>query len=302
MKIAIVGYGSIGKKHSSLLESLDCEVYVVSKRSHVNKNFYLNLKNCLKEKKPSIIWICNKTSEHLSSIQELSKLNYSGTVLIEKPIFSHSKKIPSNNFENIFVSYNLRFHPILRELQKILQQEVSISANIYVGQYLPTWRSKRDYRESYSSNKVEGGGVIRDLSHEIDYAMWLFGTPTKISSIGGKFSNLEIDSDDVFSLLYASERCPVVNITMNYLDRIIQRFLIINTLTNTYKADLINGTLEKNSELLLKTDISKIYEEQALSLLNNNFTQWCTIKEALTVLKVVESAERSNEEKRWISL
>ena len=45
--------------------------------------------------------------------------------------------------------------------------------NIISNSYLPKWR-KRDYRTSYSSSKSQGGGVLLDLSHELDYLTWIF--------------------------------------------------------------------------------------------------------------------------------
>ena len=38
------------------------------------------------------------------------------------------------------------------------------------------WRPKQDYHTSYSAYKNKGGGVLLDLSHELDYATWIFGS------------------------------------------------------------------------------------------------------------------------------
>ena len=46
--------------------------------------------------------------------------------------------------------------------------------------FLPNWRSNRDYRKSSSLKKVEGGGVLLELSHEIDYIRNLFGVPKHV--------------------------------------------------------------------------------------------------------------------------
>ena len=35
---------------------------------------------------------------------------------------------------------------------------------------------KSNYLKSYSASKSKGGGVLLDLSHEIDYINWLFGS------------------------------------------------------------------------------------------------------------------------------
>lgn len=49
----------------------------------------------------------------------------------------------------------------------------------------------------YSAHKALGGGVTIDLIHEWDYLVDLFGVPETICNIRGKYSDLEIDSDDL---------------------------------------------------------------------------------------------------------
>ena len=40
--------------------------------------------------------------------------------------------------------------------------------------YLPNWRKNIPYYLSNSADK-KGGGVLLELSHEIDYLTWIFG-------------------------------------------------------------------------------------------------------------------------------
>ena len=47
------------------------------------------------------------------------------------------------------------------------------------------------------AHKNQGGGVLLDTSHEINYLQRLFGKVKSIQGIVGKFSNLEITSDDL---------------------------------------------------------------------------------------------------------
>ena len=54
------------------------------------------------------------------------------------------------------------------QLNKVFFVEAETSS------YLPSWRKTVDYTKSYSAFPNRGGGVLLDLSHEIDYLKWLF--------------------------------------------------------------------------------------------------------------------------------
>jgi len=62
------------------------------------------------------------------------------------------------------------------------------AVEIKVGHFLPLWRPNADYRKSYRSKRWLGGGVDLELSHEIDYCLWLFGDKYKKSQIFRKKS------------------------------------------------------------------------------------------------------------------
>jgi predicted dehydrogenase len=70
------------------------------------------------------------------------------------------------------------FLPSLIEFKRQIFSEklgkiYSIRAEI--GQYLPGWRPESDYRICVSVQQKLGGGVLLELSHEIDYLSWIFG-------------------------------------------------------------------------------------------------------------------------------
>jgi len=85
-KILIIGFGSIGKRHTNnLLRITNNTLIIFSKRKNIKPNeFYLYHKNkkrikiisdfskCLEEK-PSIAFITNETSLHVSSAITLAK-------------------------------------------------------------------------------------------------------------------------------------------------------------------------------------------------------------------------------------
>ena len=47
--------------------------------------------------------------------------------------------------------------------------------SINCSSFLPSWRKNIDYQSSVSAKKSLGGGVLLELSHEIDYLIWLIG-------------------------------------------------------------------------------------------------------------------------------
>ena len=70
------------------------------------------------------------------------------------------------------------------------------SVNIFCGAYLPCWINNIHYSKSSSAKKKLGGGVLLDLSHELDYIQWLFGKMEIEYCKSKKLSNLNIETDD----------------------------------------------------------------------------------------------------------
>jgi len=140
------------------------------------------------------------------------------------------------------------------------------------------------------------------LSHELDYAMWLLGSWRAVAALGGHLSHLEIDSDDIFSLMLVTERCPIVNIQVNYLDRITRREILINTDKHTIKADLVRGTLEVDGEsegFQVKRDDT--YRLQHQAAMSRQLEALCTVSESLEVLGLIEGAERAAGRSEWVT-
>lgn len=78
----------------------------------------------------------------------------------------------------------------------------------------------------YAARADLGGGVILSQIHEFDYLYSLFGKAKGLFSIGGHWSNLEIDVEDVASTLMKCEfagRPLPVHLQQDYLQRPPQR-------------------------------------------------------------------------------
>jgi len=303
LKALVIGCGSIGLRHVKILQNLGVEVYVVSRRETKFQQSYSSISLALKDNLFDYIIIASKTNEHYSDLLELLSLGYNNSILIEKPLFEKPYNISLDNTNNIYVGYNLRFSPVFEKLKLIISGQNILSVNAYAGSYLPEWRPNSDYQKSYSAKKNEGGGVLRDLSHELDYLVYMLGGWTSVTSLGGNFSQLEIDTDDIYSIIMKTNYCPVVSIHLNYLDRVPNRYVIVNTEKNTIKADFINKTIEiDNSKENYDYDRDIIYTKQHQAILNMDNSQICSFSEGVEIVNLINKIEKIGSSKTpiWI--
>ena len=301
MNVAVVGAGSIGSRHQRILKQLGHKVSVVSANSPDAD--FRSMSDALGRESFDYVVIASQTSQHVTDLSALINNRFSGRVLIEKPLFEKLHTLQENNFSFAAVGYNLRFHPAIVWLKDTLPKLGKLtSANFYVGQYLPTWRPDSDYRKSSSARDISGGGVLRDLSHELDLVQYLFGDWQQLTAVGGKFSDLEIATDDTFSILMTSTKCNAISVQLNYVDRIKQRYITINGNNGTVSIDLISNTA-KFSDLDVKFSVNAddTYVAQHLAVISNDSQNTCSLSEALKVVETIQAIEKSAEKLKWIN-
>ena len=302
MNCLIIGYGSIGSRHADILKQMGHSVLVVSKRNVKDFSCNKTIGEALAEESIDYVIISNETYKHYESFNELRELGYSGKILIEKPAFSKLHTLNDVALNNVFVAYNLRFHPVVQKIRSLLQEKQIYSIQAYSGQYLPDWRPGTDYTNCYSASKDMGGGVLRDLSHELDYINWIAGGWRRVAAIGGKFSDLQIDSDDTYAVLLELKGCPMASVQINYLDRKARREIIINLKDNSIKADLILNTLEISGEVeKFEVERNLTYILQHKAIFSGDYNDVCTLEQGMNVLKLIHAAELAAEKGAWIS-
>jgi len=296
----VIGFGSIGQRHVLLLREMGLSVHVFSRRILPEEQSFPNLKTALTEINPEYVVIANETSEHYSTLNTVLSFEVS-QVLVEKPLFISTFEFSENHYTQIYVAYNLRFHPLMQQLRSEIEGQSVLSVQVYVGKYLPDWRPHQDYRQSYSVSSILGGGVLRDLSHELDYLNWLFGPWQALTALGGHYSSLPGDSDDVFCLLLQMERCPAVVLQMNYLDRTGRREILINTDQHSYCLNLMKQELSKDQELVTSFSLEgdETYLAQHRDILENHGKSCCSLPEGLEVLKMIDAAENTAGTQSW---
>ncbi len=298
MKVLIIGFGSIGKKHFLALNELGFLVDVLSKSyefSHFEgKNFRLfkDLEE-LNLQDYDLFIIANITTSHFKTLEFLDQNVKEKIILVEKPLFQKDMEfIPSNN-NQIYIAYLLRFHPMIQDLKQLIDEKEVYFAKFICNSYLPNWR-KLDYRQNYSAKKELGGGVMLDLSHEIDLAFYFFKELSLKFSQNLKISELEITSDD-FAFLALSAKNTSIHIELDYFSKLTQRKILFHTKENSFEADLVHNKLN----IYDKTNNfkSKTYENDTFKTLQNMYKailekdqNLCTLEEARRVLRLCDEA------------
>lgn len=212
---AVIGMGSIAKRHLKNLRFLypDADIYVVSSSGRnldlpEGANAVVSLEELIRLK-PNYVIIASPAPYHTSAAILLLENNI--PVLIEKPLASDSEDATkflelcsAESYPPVAVGYCLRFLPSALAVKAFL--ETGSLGTLYnvssvVGQYLPGWRSDKNYKDSVSAKKELGGGALLELSHELDYLMWLFGSVTLQHSWLRTTAELGLEVEEIADLV-----------------------------------------------------------------------------------------------------
>jgi predicted dehydrogenase len=179
--------------------------------------------------RPDVAFICNPSSMHIPV--SVACVRAGCDLFIEKPLSGDMRGLPElqelveESSRVVMVGYQLRFHPCFLRMQEIVRSGVLgnlLGVRAAVGEYLPGWHRYEDYRQGYAARADLGGGVILSQIHEFDYLYALFGKAKRLFSIGGHWSNLEIDVEDVASTLMQCEfsnRPLPIHLQQDFLQR-----------------------------------------------------------------------------------
>ena len=293
----IIGYGSIGKRHYKILKKLNYfkTIFIFSKKylSNKNKKIYVNSIKDLKHKNIKYIVIASRTEDHLFFIEEIERNFKNLNVLVEKPLFEKYYNInPKKN--NYFVGYNLRYHPIVLYLKKIIKNKKIIFFDIKCISYLPVWRNNLNYIHSNSAGY--GGGALLELSHELDYAQYIFGNIKKIYfNLVNKISNIQIKKDDNV-ILYGKSSKANFSINLNFFSHSKERKITIHMKKLTIISDLIknqilffkNHKITKKINFKIKDNQTYIMQHKNTLLGKNN----CNFKDNLKLMKLIYNLKK----------
>ncbi len=292
----VVGAGSIGQRHAVVLADLGHDVAIVSARTDVGA--FASIPDAVAEFVPEYVIVATPTARHADSVASLSSAGYAGLLLVEKPVAVDGAALAA--FERVGVGFNLRFHPVIARMRELLSATTVHTVEAYVGQHLSTWRPDRPAAEQYSASRAAGGGALRDLSHEFDYLGWLLGGIRGVFALGGRLTDLTVDSDDAWAIVAEYAAAPVVSLQLNYLDRPGRRRITANTAAGTYVADVVAGTVETPGGIE-RFDVERNTSYRALHVaMLEGSDAVCTAAEAVETDRVIAMVERSATAREWV--
>lgn len=321
-RVLIVGLGSIGKRHLRIARELlpDADICVFRHTSCEDIPKYSN--QCVDNIDaacnflPQVAVIASPSPFHIESAINLLKVGCH--LLIEKPLSNNNSKTEELVFQRnkqgtvVQVAYNLRFHAALNYFREQIKNNRigSIhSVRCEIGQYLPTWRPNQDYRDGVSAKQSLGGGVLLELSHELDYLRWVFGEVENLSAHLKKHSKLDIDVEDSaylhMSFKNNNSKGVVASLCMDFIRHDTTRICTAIGALGTLRWNAVTGTVDLWIEgakewkdlFTHKHRPDDTYHSEWMAFLravNNNLEPLVTIEDGIEVLKIIDAARISN--------
>jgi predicted dehydrogenase len=259
MKFLIAGLGSIGRRHfRNLIAVGEKDIILLRTRKATLPDDELagypietDIQEALKKHKPDAVIVANPTALHLDIALPAAEAGCA--ILLEKPISDSLERLDTlqqaaqKSGSKILVGFQFRYHPTLNKAHELIQSGVLgkvLTVHAHWGEYLPQWHPWEDYRQSYAARDDLGGGVIRTLTHPLDYLRYLIGEVDSLWSFNGHISALELDVEDVAEIGLKFSNGAIGGLHLNYVQRPPRHTLEIVGTDGTLRWDNADGILQ----------------------------------------------------------
>jgi predicted dehydrogenase len=252
LRVLVTGRGSIARRHVEHLRALapGAEIAVVAagpvdaafQPCELMPDFAAGL-----QWRPDAVVIASVSSRHADEL--VACLAQRLPCLLEKPaalsrgdLARIRQATAAQQGIAVQVGCNLRQLAALQQLRSLLAAGTLgrvVRSHLEVGQDLRQWRPGRELSSSYSADRERGGGVVFDLVHEIDMALWLLGPLRLKAAAGGHLSGLPIAADDVHTALLVDAHAAPVVIALDYVSRRPVRRYVFVAEEGTIEFDLM---------------------------------------------------------------
>lgn len=315
-RLLICGMGSIGRRHARVIHQSWPGIELAVVRSGQGPDYpELSLmSHQFSDLDAAIAWkpdaavIASPAPFHQQQALALAKHRIS--ILIEKPVGTGGESpeawdelLELSDNVLMLVGYVLRHDPCAAHVkQKLQSKELGriLEADFYCGSWLPEWRPNTDYRDSVSGQQSLGGGVLLELSHELDLARWLLGEFELSSASLRKSGLLEVDVEDQAILVGRSDSCSLITIRLNFCTQPSRRSVVMRCERGELRWDLLSGDVnvlivdqlvQSYQSGLVGDDRFRLQAEHFMACMAGDERPCCSLYDGLQILKTINKAK-----------
>lgn len=309
MTLAVIGLGSIGRRHVGNFRTLgvDVKAWDIAPQP--------GLVGSLDEALAGVdgVVICTPPDSHLAYAR-LAFARYL-PVMIEKPLAhtsedaaeivrgAHEAGVP------VLVAYPWRYWPPLRYVKALLDEQrigTVLSARTEYGCHLERHMPNHARPDSYMRSLSRGGGCLLDTSHALDYVRWLLGDILQVAGVVERRA-LAIDADDSADLLLRMRSGAVVTPHLSLcLPTVTGRLEIVGAEGSIAWFRTIGVLLNGQPTAHFSPtapDLNAMYLAEAehfLDVIEGTAAPRCTAWDGYQTMRVIDAARKASEERRWV--
>ncbi|MGB3409662.1 MAG: Gfo/Idh/MocA family oxidoreductase [Microthrixaceae bacterium] len=327
-RAVVVGSGSAGYRHAASLRRRDPRLEIIVVRRPSSRQplerltaLEVELVTSIDEAvalNPTVAVVAGPASTHRNDAEALASVG--AHLLVEKPLATTSddaRKLVASadaNGSRLVVGYHLRYSSTVPTLAALVGDGaigVPTSFSLGVGQHLSQWRPGADPRESVTARQELGGGVLLELSHELDGLRFLLGDVASCSARlrrDGAPTDGLVDTVADLEIELASGTRGQIHLDMVSEDPF--RTWTVSGSGGSLTADLLSGTITRlcspeagAGEVLHRSAPGE--RDRAEANLIDNFIEvaegrsepLCTGADGIAVLDVIEAALASEQDR-----
>lgn len=307
----IVGSGQIAKRHVECIIAAGTPVELSrlssSGRPPTDPSIDANMEIVHTSWADALAWrpdaaiVANAATAHAEAVRALVDMGV--PVLVEKPLSTDEDEALSlvdlvkRAGIPVLVGYCLRHHRSVAHVFDVVSSGrlgTLLQCVLHVGQHIDDWRPTPS-EESVSLRPELGGGALFELSHEIDLALSLIGTPEKVAA---SMTTVDGWNVETVATILLSNGCSTASVTLNMHERPARRTLILVGSNGSLSADLISGNVVEqfgtgNPVQYQLSDNGQMYHRQIehfIRCVNGAETPMVTVEDGALVIACIERA------------
>ena len=267
MKFAVIGLGSIGRRHARLLAKRGVSLVLMDFSERALETAMAEIAGAPPEicrswdeviaAAPDAVVIATPHQLHVEQCR--AALAAGCHVLCEKPVSDSLDEAgglldaAATSDRVLSFGFHLHFHPGLRRLKRLVE-EGQLGELMHIACHVGSYKTLTNSVSRYQSNTF--GALLLDYVHQPDAIVWLSGRrPKSVFASGMRGGHRQPTSDpDLVSVLYTFEGQFTAYMHLNYLqDPEVHRYDLIGS-DGSVSLDLNAGTLHLHRDGVVVTE------------------------------------------------